>query len=519
MQSNHQEICGKQLSSNIEKTSYQIMIIAISGFVVYANCITNQFVLDDHQMIERHPIVQGEKIWIEAFSEPYHGEKESLYKVYRPIPVLTFFIQSQFSLEPWFFHVANILLNVFVSILVFYLWRDQVGNKLALIGSVLFAIHPIHTDAVTPAYGRAELLSAVFTLLSLLTWRLYLSKERHIFLFATLLFFLFALLSKESSVPTLLFAIYLAWGYEKQRLTIRGWAIAYLSPFLFYLFMRKLALGGVFESGGLEYFSAYDQTTTVLTLLSIFGRYVCLLLFPYPLSPDYSYLSIPPATTIVEPYAIVGLFFALLSMALIFVCLIKKVRVIIRILPGVVFFWVFMLPASHIIPLMIPMAERLIYIPSVGWCMCLVVLFQIINRYIRKVGYTFLGLYLVVLAGLTIDRNNVWETDLSLWSDVISHYPNNALALANLGGELAMRGDVRKGVSAINKALEIAPGKWEFREALAEILHDYGLHEEETKVLLDGFRYEKQGKDPDYNRICKALRETGQEGKHQFCNM
>lgn len=95
------------------------------------------------------------------------------HKSYRPVCVATFRLNYLFGeLEPFGYHLVNVVLHGIVSVLFYYLTKYIFGDRKLprLIATLLFIVHPIHTEAVASVVGRAEILSCLFFLLSLIAY-------------------------------------------------------------------------------------------------------------------------------------------------------------------------------------------------------------------------------------------------------------------------------------------------------------------------------------------------------------
>ena len=95
------------------------------------------------------------------------------HKSYRPICVATFRLNYLFSeLEPFGYHLVNVILHGIVSVLFYYLTKYIFGDRKLprLVATLLFIVHPIHTEAVASVVGRAEILACLFFLLSLMAY-------------------------------------------------------------------------------------------------------------------------------------------------------------------------------------------------------------------------------------------------------------------------------------------------------------------------------------------------------------
>lgn len=134
--------------------------------------------------VVRNPDVVGEtSIW-QTFNNDFWGlamTYNGSHKSYRPLCTLTFRLNHLLDgLDPTGYHVVNVLLHVIVTVLF---WRFVVAltgrRSTGLLSSLLFAAHPVHTEAVTGVVGRADLLAACFFLLTLYAYRQYaLARDR-----------------------------------------------------------------------------------------------------------------------------------------------------------------------------------------------------------------------------------------------------------------------------------------------------------------------------------------------------
>ncbi|XP_015190840.1 PREDICTED: transmembrane and TPR repeat-containing protein 4-like isoform X2 [Polistes dominula] len=153
------------------------LLIIIILSLCYANSYNGVFVFDDAEAIVNNDDAQKTPIW-KIFKNDFWGTKLShkgSHKSYRPLTVLTFRIQYWIRghLNSQDFHIANIILHIIVSLLTYYVFNILLSNKeqnLAFYGTVLFTIHPVHTEAISGIVGRAELLCLLFMWLSLIMY-------------------------------------------------------------------------------------------------------------------------------------------------------------------------------------------------------------------------------------------------------------------------------------------------------------------------------------------------------------
>src|SRR5574341_1373634 len=136
-----------------------ILIIAGFGTTFYINSLDNFFFWNDWTLIIENFLIKDwrnlPEIFTSAFWKPLIGEPN---QIYRPLSLLSFMADfNLWRLNPWGYHLTNIILHVLNSVMSYFLMRAYVSQTTALSGSVLFAVHPIHTEAVTYISGRADL--------------------------------------------------------------------------------------------------------------------------------------------------------------------------------------------------------------------------------------------------------------------------------------------------------------------------------------------------------------------------
>ena len=170
----------------------RISLLALIVALVYANSLTNGFTLDDGGNILTNATVAAPSI--KALFTPLAGTK-----VFRPVLFATFALNWAIGGDhPFGYHLVNVLLHVAVTLLLYLVLRKLLerftgAEVVAWLAALLFAVHPIHTEAVASVTGRSELLAAGFLLAA---WLLHLNDWP----VAVLVFFALSLLSKESAV-------------------------------------------------------------------------------------------------------------------------------------------------------------------------------------------------------------------------------------------------------------------------------------------------------------------------------
>jgi len=181
-----------------------ILLIVVAAIGVYANSLPNDFVYDDDTIVRGDPRTQNPSLWREIFTRGY-WYRISTDPIYRPVPLLSYLANYQIvGLRPAGYRVVNTALHAGVSVLVYLIAMELFRRRLtATAAGLLFAVHPIHGEAVVIIVGRADLLCAVFYLLA--TWLIL--REPMVFpsrqvprLVALLVLFALAMLTKENAV-------------------------------------------------------------------------------------------------------------------------------------------------------------------------------------------------------------------------------------------------------------------------------------------------------------------------------
>src|SRR6185295_12578707 len=135
--------------------------------LAYGGTLWNAFTFDDHAIVVNNPLIKRVEHWPTLLRSDYWaGTRDPAAAptvhagLYRPLVLLSFaFNHAVAGISPWSYHLVNVSVHLVVTWLVYLLARQLTfSSAAALIAAVLFALHPIHTEAVAGAVGRAELL-------------------------------------------------------------------------------------------------------------------------------------------------------------------------------------------------------------------------------------------------------------------------------------------------------------------------------------------------------------------------
>lgn len=395
------------------------IILAVISFAVYANSLTNDFVFDDES------VVQGDQTITSLSNIPkYFTGEQGFHKVigryYRPVVSASYAIDyAIWGLKPFGFHLTNVLIHVINVLLLFRLLmlmfeKSQSKYKIyaVLTGAVIFALHPVHTEAVAWVSGRTDSLSCTFFFASFIYYFKYSKDTKNLYLALMLIFYLLALLAKEMAI-TLPVMIIL---YDiivnklsirealKQKLKVYS-ALIILS--VLYFVLRWVVLKDTPQRETYFYFYGRDFASVFFTMLQTIPVYFKLAVTPYGMVYHYSgYL--PFITSLFEFGA---LFSVLFILVLCFAAYYLRSRIPV-ITYSILFFFITLIPVLNIVPTMNFMADRFLYIPSVF--LSLIAIAVILKYYSAKNANIILvtsGVVVLAYGYMTVSRNADWKNN------------------------------------------------------------------------------------------------------------
>lgn len=437
------------------------IILCCIGFIFYANSIVNKYALDDELTILNNAYVQ---MGVAGIPKILTNDSYATYYInmggdptkqlsggrYRPLSEIIFALEQQFfgnsEMLPNIRHFVNILAYMACIVSIFYFLERFLfkkitwGSDMAFIATFLFAIHPIHTEVVANIKSLDEILSLLFIMLTFIYGLKYLQDKQLKHLVVGVVSYLLAMLAKEYAV-TLVFFIPLVFYLlqDKKPVEVLKASMPYFGVFLIYIYLRYNAVG--FHSSPPSanvlvnpyYFATHMQK--IATEWFVLGKYIGLLLFPYPLSADYSYYQIK-----YHGFTDIAVLFSILiyvGMFLWGILLVRKKSV----LSFAVFFLLFniLMISNFVVDIGATMGERLIFHSSLG--LVIIVSYYLVNgisgmsiqaKRISVMGVA--GVIGMVCLGETVTRNAQWKDDTSLFIHDVGVVPSSFLANANAAG-------------------------------------------------------------------------------------
>ncbi|MCH7562282.1 MAG: hypothetical protein IH968_00540 [Gemmatimonadetes bacterium] len=471
-----------------------VVLLALSA---YGNSLGNGFAFDDVLIIEDNPVVTETDIGA-AVATPYWPMAVEGTGLYRPVTVASYAAEWEvFGGDTRGFHAISIVSHGIASLLVFMLLLEFFSTGGALAGASIFAVHPVHTEAVANVVGRAELYTAIFYLAAcLLFWRGARWRgggRRAARLLGVALLYALALGSKEMGVTLpgvlILLTLFRADGSPLLRRLVDELPLLALTTAVLaaYLGVRFLVLGSV---GGEIPAAVWAGLTTgerLLTALSMWSEYARLTFFPLVLAVDYAPGVLYPAATFDAE-----VFGGVLNL----VALIVGVAVLVRARPfialGILWFMVTILPVSNLLfATGTLLAERTLYLPSVG--LSLAVAGATVAIAERGRMPRMLGLVVILFVGTaflvrTVLRNPTWLSTFTIMETLARDHPNSHLALRARADGLVRTGDSDAAAEVYEVALELAPFNYPLLVAVADFYGDREQWERAETLLVKGFQ-------------------------------
>jgi len=295
----------------IQITRHSLLLILISGFIAFQPALFNQFCYDDVPQVAGLDVPSNLSDWLSAPARPWWPTSHEK-NIWRPLTRISILAQkAMYPGQAWTFYLINILMHCLTGYLLFRVaLKIGFGASSALLGSLIFTVHPLHSEAVHQVVGRAEILACCWILLGCLC---YASNPhwRHNIWMQPICFAL-ALCSKESAVIypliTGLICLKLTGGYtahENGRQNARSAWNSYYATLALHLVILAVFLRckHVVTGGLIEPSSSIPEYENILATmpfekrlpaaLGIFGYASSRLILPIQLAPDYSSESVP----------------------------------------------------------------------------------------------------------------------------------------------------------------------------------------------------------------------------------
>ncbi|XP_026058254.1 transmembrane and TPR repeat-containing protein 3-like isoform X1 [Carassius auratus] len=469
-------------------------ICLLIGLVVgcYWNSLLCGFVFDDVSAIldnkDLRPTTPLKNLFLNDFWGTPMSEERS-HKSYRPLTVLTFRLNYLFSaLSSSSYHLFNVVLHAVVCVLFLHFCRLLLDRSTSLIAALLFAVHPIHTEAVTGVVGRAELLSSIFLLAAFLEYTKSKGADHSIVwtpIISTVFLVAVATLCKEQGITVIgiccIYEVFVAQGFTLPMLIDTllqvlsgqdGFPYAVLQTLLklIVLIISTLLLVIVrvqVIQSQLPVFTRFDNPAAVsstptrqLTFNYLLPVNAWLLLNPSELCCDWTMGTIPLVESLMDPRNLATVtFYAMLSLLAYHSLWYghSSAKIVMMALSLIVLPFI---PASNLFfPVGFVVAERVLYVPSMGFCVLVAHGFKLLSQRggLKKTSWLLMGVLLTTHAVKTFNRNWDWESEYTLFTSALKVNRNNAKLWNNVGHALENQNSYERALRYFLQATRVQP--------------------------------------------------------------
>ncbi|KAF0029544.1 hypothetical protein F2P81_018649 [Scophthalmus maximus] len=466
----------------------------------YSSSLRGELVHDDVWAILNNPDTRPGSRLGNIFSNDFWGKRmadNTSHKSYRPLCILTFKLNILLGgTTPLYFHMVNVCLHCAVTGLLMHMCKCCVfeDSRLAFITALLFAVHPVHTEAVSGVVGRADVLACLLFLLTFLSYvrgvgvsvsedslpctvsfsSLLLSlvlgtcamlvKETGVTVFGVCVLYDALVLCRRPLINHLCSSrlsslLYICCPFIKRACLISGYVVVIMS-------VRLWLMGGSMplfsEQDNPASFSPHLLTRT-LTYSYLLSFNAWLLLAPIVLCYDWQVGSIPLVESLSDFRNVATMLLAIVMVALFLHCIFSLQRQENReVLLGMLFLVFPFIPASNLFfRVGFVVAERVLYMPSMGYCilvahglgrMC-----SVVGRWGTTVLSVSILLLLLLFSWKTVQQNHVWLSREALFRSGIQTLPHNAKVHYNYANFLKDTGRQEEAIHHYTTALRLYP--------------------------------------------------------------
>ena len=539
---------GKKIQSQKGSVALHFALIAVLGLLAYSNTFNVPFVFDDNRHIIENPIIKD----LKHFIHPSEAEEIEILDLHsaltkRYMGYLSFALNYRFhGLIVKGYHITNLLIHIINGLLVYCLVvltfktpflslqgggrlrssraalgtsqsrpsvaRNDLNKYIALFSALLFVAHPVQTQAVTYVVQRLASMATMFYLLSLVSYagsRLSSGKMKRYSLYGLSIGSAFIAMNTKQIAFTLPVVITLyEFSFFREGLKRRT---LFIIPFL--LIMLIIPMTYIDEGKLLEDFKIdishvpvgqeISRHDYMLTEIRVLVTYLRLLVLPINQNLDYDY---PVSHSFFEPKVFLSFMF-LLGIFSFGIYLFHRSRIADHALRFIAFgiFWFFITLSveSSIIPLH-PLYEHRLYLPSVGIFGALgtrvFLLFETQrSKAVRTVFITLLVIVIMILSIASYARNNVWQSEISLWEDAVRKSPNKARVNYILGKAYQEARLFDKAIEYNQIAVELKPDYAEAHNNLGMLYVAKGLTNKAVEHYKLALRAMPDYPKPHYN--------------------
>jgi len=466
--------------------------VAVAIALAMGASIHNGFVYDDLPIIVNNPLVTDPSRWQDILRSTYWPGA-----LWRPVTVAGFALQGHLGHgAPWLFHAVSLALYFLLAWCVLCLLRE-IGAPLgaAAVAVLVFVVHPVHVEVVANVVGQAELWAAISLVVA--TW-LYLRTRRAgttlTRLFALLAVIAVATMAKEQGFVAPLLLMGAEWLLVAKRAEPLRSRVRLLLPataFTLLMFLVRSTVTGTLKGEStVTTLAGLGFRDRLVTFIGVVPEYARLLVWPLHLQAEYAPPGLPVGGPITARH-LIGILLIALGVAL---CVRYRRRA-----PLVAFglWWVAVTigPVSSVLtPIGIVMAERVFFIPTLGFALALAGAVALLGKHVP--GPLQLGLAAVMalwVAGATARsaaRVRVWRDQDGFFTQLPIDGANDYRAWRIAGNYWSTTGRAALAEKDLREALRLWPHDASTNELLGQLLRGQGRCREAVPIMVQGLAVE-----------------------------
>ena len=453
----------------VRRSFWLALMVVIAASAPYVGTLDHDLLSDDPSLVREVERLYQEGGLRRILTADFRLFPTVPLGYYRPVVLLSIWVDTRIGIPPPLsYHATNLLLHVVNSVLVLLIARNLLrSDAAALLSGLLFAVHPVHVDAVAPIAGRTDLWSAMFILLATLAWSSDAERIRPmpfwILLVGSVAVVLSAL-SKELGFlgPMVLGIWHIVYHYSrggaKKVLSMRRpWLLAWSVGLGIAITLRWLAVG----------FRGVDTPLAARgdlgLYIGIWARYFRLLLMPWPLNAFYT-----PDQVSLDVLTGLAAVAVLVLYASLSIRRYDHIGII-----ALVWTVIFLMPVSGIVTLPAAvLAERFLYVPSAIFCISLGLILHHAWSVMRSRRMVAMAITFIFMAActLTYARCRDWHDPLSFYLSLVHTSPRYAGGFDGLGQALEQLGRRDEAFTVYKKSLDLDPGRASSYNSLGVLL-------------------------------------------------
>jgi len=422
--------------------------------------------LDDYIQVVENPFLK--KISFDAFRGIFSN---TFVGMYQPMTTTVYLLIAQINgIDPFWFHIASLLTHLFNGFMAFNVLKHFCRKETAQIFSILFIVHPLQVESVAWVSAYSNLLFSSFSLLSIEAYIKYCNTQGKRYYWMSLLFFIFATLSKSSAI-SLVLILPLLDLYFQVKFHFKK-TLSYMPFVLVGLFFGIITILSRESAGHLSEMSqSFGFIDRIFIVARNFLYYPGKFIWPNYLSIFYPF----PESGILLPLQ----YYLSFPILILIAYLIIKFRTYTKLWFGVLFYLGTILLVVQIIPLGNQLTtDRYLYLPMIG---LIIIISFFVEKYLNSKQVRFLIVLPILFSLLSFQRIQLWENDGLLWRNVLKNHPDVAQAYNNLGSYLLKNGNSKEAFAHFEKATMLNP---KYADAHSNLGNWYSENNQSDKAIL-----------------------------------